>query len=468
LAEPKIKIFDLNNPQHKTAVEIFNSAVDLPLYCPHSHVDPWLLADPDRHFKDPAALFVVPDHYVVRMLVSQGVPFTDLGIFPLDERDQGYDALAVWRVFCKNFQLFDGTPTGLWIENALSMVFGIRQKPNEQNAENLYGRIQTAIESEGFLPRKLYQRFNIETLCTTDSAADELQAHQNIRDSGWKGRVLPTFRPDAVINVRQAGWLAQIAELSRVCDIDINDYPAYIRALENRRMYFKSMGAVAADHAAETPFTCRLTAEKAADLFQKALNKTISVDEGQLFKGHMMFEMARMSVEDGLVMQFHVGAYRNHNPAVFQTYGIDLGFDIPLRVTWTRNLKPLLDAFGMDPRFRLILFTLDESSYSRELAPIAGAYPAVKLGPPWWFNDSPNGMLRYFDSVMETAGIENTVGFNDDTRAFLSIPARHDLWRRMAALWLARLVHRGQIDRTTAMGRMADLSYRLAKQAYRL
>ena len=250
--------------------------------------------------------------------------------------------------------------------------------------------------------------------------------------------------------------------------MDIKDYAAFVRALENRRMYFKSMGAVATDHAAETPFTCRLTAEKVADLFQKALKKKISVDEGKLFKGHMIFEMARMSVEDGLVMQFHVGAYRNHNAAVFQTYGIDLGFDIPLKVTWTRNLKPLLDAFGMDSRFRLILFTLDESSYSRELAPIAGVYPAVKLGPPWWFNDSPNGMRRYFDSVMETAGIENTVGFNDDTRAFLSIPARHDLWRRLSALWLARLFHWGQIDRETAIDRMADLAYRLAKQAYRL
>lgn len=468
MSEPKIKFFDLNNPQHKSAADIFHSAVDLPLICPHSHVDPWQLADPSRRFKDPAALFVIPDHYVVRMLVSNGVPFEDLGIFPLDNPELSYDALSVWRVFCKNFHLFDGTPTGLWIENALSMVFGIRQKPTVQNAENLYGKIQSAIESEEFLPRQLYERFNIEALCTTDSAVDELQAHQDIRDSGWNGRVLPTFRPDAVINARQPGWLSQIAELGRVCDMDINDYPAYIRALENRRMYFKSMGAVATDHAAETPFTWRLTAEKAADLFQKALNRTISVEEGKLFKGHMIFEMARMSVEDGLVMQFHVGVYRNHNTAIFQTYGKDLGFDIPLRVTWTRNLKPLLDAFGMDPRFRLILFSLDESSYSRELAPIAGAYPAVKLGPPWWFNDSPNGMRRYFDSVMETAGIENTVGFNDDTRAFLSIPARHDLWRRLSALWLARLVHQGQIDRKTAFERMADLAYRLAKQAYRL
>ena len=468
MADPKIKIFDLNNPQHKTAADIFRTAADLPLICPHSHVDPWLLADPDRRFKDPAALFVIPDHYVLRMLVSQGVSFEELGIFPLDERNRGYDALAVWRVFCNNFHLFDGTPTGLWIENALSMVFGIHQKPNAQNAETLFSMIQNIIEGEGFLPRKLYDRFNIEALCTTDAAIDDLQAHRHIRNSGWKGRVLPTFRPDAVINVRQTGWLAKIAELSRVCDMDINNYPAYIRALENRRMYFKSMGAVATDHAAETPFTCRLTAEKAADLFEKALTKTISADEEKLFIGHMMFEMARMSVEDGLIMQFHVGAYRNHNAAVLKTYGVDLGFDIPLKVTWTRNLKPLLDAFGMDPSFRLILFTLDESSYSRELAPIAGAYPAVKLGPPWWFNDSPNGMRRYFDSVMETAGIENTVGFNDDTRAFLSIPARHDLWRRMAALWLARLVHQGQIDTKTANERMADLAYRLAKQAYRI
>lgn len=468
MAEPSIKIFDLNNPQHKTALEIFQSAADLPLICPHSHVDPWLLADPDMRFENPAALFVIPDHYVLRMLVSQGVSFEDLGIYPLAEKEQGYDSHAVWRVFCKHFHLFDGTPTGLWIENALSTVFGIDQKPDGQNAERLYTMIQSAVEAEAFSPRKLFDRFNIDALCTTDSAVDELQAHVSISDSGWERRVLPTFRPDTVINVGQSGWLGQIDELSRVCDMDINGYPAYIRALENRRTYFKSLGAVAADHGAETPFICRLSAGKAADLFQKALSRTIDEDEVNCFMGHMMFEMARMSAEDGLVMQFHVGAYRNHNAAVFQTYGVDMGFDIPLKVEWARNLKPLLDAFGMDPSLQLILFTLDESSYSRELAPIAGAYPAVKLGPPWWFNDSPNGMRRYFDSVMETAGIENTVGFNDDTRAFLSIPARHDLWRRMAALWLARLVHQGQIDRKTAVDRMADLAYRLSKRAYRL
>lgn len=468
MTEPTIRIFDLNNPQHKTAADIFESAADLPLVCPHSHVDPWLLADPEMRFKDPAGLFVIPDHYVLRMLVSQGVPFEELGIFPMEEKDRTYDAATVWRVFCKHFHLFDGTPTGLWIENALSMVFGIDQKPEAQNAEHLYSLIQSALENETFSPRKLYDRFNIEALCTTDSAVDGLQAHQAIRDSGWQGRVLPTFRPDSLIDVRQPGWLDQIAELARVCDMDINGYPAYIHALESRRAYFKSLGAVATDHGAETPFTCRLSAEKAAALFQKALTKTIDENDTKLFMGHMIVEMARMSVDDGLVMQFHVGAYRNHNAAVFRTYGADMGFDIPLQVEWTRNLKPLMDAFGMDRRLQLILFTLDESSYSRELAPIAGAYPAVKLGPPWWFNDSPNGMRRYFGSVMETAGIENTVGFNDDTRAFLSIPARHDLWRRMAALWLAKLVHRGQIDRVTAIRRMADLAYRLPRQAYRL
>jgi len=468
LAKPSIRIFDLSVAHHRTAAEIFESAADLPLVCPHSHIDPWLLADADARFLDPAALFVIPDHYVVRMLISQGISLDELGIFPINEGDRSYDPQAVWRVFCEHFHLFDGTPTGLWIENDLSMVFGIDQKPDEKNADHLYSKIQSAIEDQAFSPRNLYRRFNIEVLCTTDAAVDKLEAHQTIRESEWQGRILPTFRPDAVINVHKPGWLERIEELSRVCEMDIRSYTDFIRALENRRAYFKTLGAVATDHAAETPFTCHLSKENAAALFQKALDKTICDDEAKQFIGHMIFEMARMSLEDGLVMQFHVGAYRDHNAAIFRNYGTDMGFDIPMKVEWTHNLKPLLDAFGMDPRLQLILFTLDESSYSRELAPIAGVYPAVKLGPPWWFNDSPNGMMRYFEAVMETAGIDNTTGFNDDTRAFLSIPARHDLWRRMTALWLARLVHHGQIKQVTAIRRMADLAYWLPKRAYRL
>jgi glucuronate isomerase len=468
MLQPKITMFDLSTAQGKTAAGLFETVLDLPLVCPHSHVDPEIFINPDARFKDPAELFVTPDHYVVRMLASHGLAYEQLGVLPPSGEDDAYDPRMVWQTFCENFYLFDGTPSGLWIENALSMVFAIDEKPNSGNADLLYEKIQTAIDSDAYSPRRLYQRFNIEVLCTTDFAVDTLDAHQALRNSRWHGQLRPTFRPDGVVNIGHSGWRHQINKLSQRCNMDIHDYGAYIQALEARRTYFKSLGAVSTDHDAQTAFTCRLSLQDAESIFQSGLNQQISPDEAKLFIGHMLVEMARMSLEDGLVMQLHAGSYRNHNPDVFRTYGPDMGFDIPLKMEWTRNLKPLLDRFGTDKRLRLILFTLDESGYARELAPLAGAYPAIKLGPPWWFHDSPSGILRYFDNVIETAGMDNTVGFNDDTRSFVSIPARHDLWRRMAALWLAKLVRRGQIDLDTAQSRLYDLAYGLAKKGYRL
>ncbi len=466
--KPKITVFDPSHPQHKTAMEIFDAVQDEPLICPHGHVDPHLFAASDARFNDPASLFVIPDHYVLRMLVSQGVSLEELGIQPKGMSERAYDPLKIWRIFCDHFSFLDGTPSGLWIENELSMVFGITQKPDQDHADQIYHEINEALRSKEFTPRQLYKKFNIEALCTTDTATDPLSAHQAMRDSGWDGNILPTFRPDALLNIGQPQWRDQLHALEECCDTRVLDFTSFIQALEERRSFFKSMGAVAADYATKTAFTCRLSSGEAETLFQKGLMGDIDEQERARFIGHMVFEMARMSVEDGLVMQWHVGAYRNHSPLVYEGYGSDLGFDIPLRTEWTRNIKPLLDAFGMDQRLRLILFTLDESSYSRELAPLAGVYPAVRLGPPWWFHDSPNGMQRYFDQVMETAGIDNTVGFNDDTRAFLSIPARHDLWRRMSALWLAGLVQSGQMEMTAAQVRMHDLAYGLAKRGYRL
>ncbi len=468
MKKAKISMFYPEEACHKTAMGLFESASDLPLICPHTHLDPWLFVDGSEAFKDPASLFVTPDHYVLRMLISHGISFTALGHSPLDSDKRKATPQAVWQVFCDHFSLFDGTPTGLWIENALAMVFEIDEKPHAENAQALFSHIQSVIDCADFCPQKLYQAFNIEDLSTTDAALESLDAHRAIRESSWGQPVRPTFRPDQVIDIGHPEWRENIDSLSRVCDLDIGDFCSYIQALEQRRVYFKAMGAVATDLGAEIPFTCCLSDDRVEAIFQRGLVQKLTSADARLFKGHMITEMARMSVEDGLVMQFHVGAFRNHNPTVFRTYGPDLGFDIPVAVEWTHNLKPLLDAFGMDERLRLILFTLDESGYARELAPIAGAYPAVKLGPPWWFHDSPNGMMRYFEAVMETAGIDNTVGFNDDTRAFLSIPTRHDLWRRMSAHWLAKLVHRGQIDIATAHNRMVDLAYGLVKRGYRL
>ena len=464
---PIIKILDMENNQDRTAAALFESVVDLPLICPHTHVSPAIFLEEHRRIMDPARIFILPDHYVLRMLVSQGVPFESLGINSSGQ-DLKIDSQAIWQNFCELFYLFDGTPTGLWIENTLSMVFGLTEKPGSENAIKLFDQIKSLLASEVYSSRNLFKKFNVETLCTTDRVLDTLEVHHKLMTSGWPGQVLPTFRPDELVEIDSPAWPLSIKELDEKSGIQIKNFSDFINAIETRRAYFKDHGAVAADHGVETPFTCKLTSHEADKLFQKRLIQLLSTDDAERFKGYMLYEMARMSVEDGLVMQLHAGSYRNHNATVFEMFGSNLGFDIPVKVEWTRNLKPLLDAFGMDTRLRLILFTLDESSYSRELAPIAGAYPTVKLGPPWWFLDSPNGMARYFELVMETAGIENTVGFNDDSRNFFSIPARHDLWRRMSALWLAKLVYRGQLDMQTAKSRMADLAYRLVKRSYRL
>jgi glucuronate isomerase len=332
----------------------------------------------------------------------------------------------------------------------------------------LFDAVSDKLSSPDFSPRKLFERFNIEVLCTTDAATDTLKYHQAIRDSGWSGRILPTFRPDGVVNLDAPNWKSNIDRLGDVSSIQVNDYKSFIRALEQRRAFFKSMGATATDHAAVTPATAELTATEANDIFQNALKGIADASDAARFTSHMLTQMARMSVDDGLVMQLHPGSLRNHNDVIFQKFGPDKGGDIPLQTEYTRNLLPLLNKYGNDPRLTLILFTLDETTYSRELATLAGHYPALKLGPPWWFHDSLNGMARYFDQVMETAGIYNTAGFNDDTRAFCSIPARHDVWRRASANWLARLVIRHIIDIDDANEMVQDMAVNLAKRAYKL
>ena len=332
----------------------------------------------------------------------------------------------------------------------------------------IYDQIATKLTTPEFRPRALFERFNIEVLSTTDTATDPLEHHRALRASGWPARIVPTFRPDAVVNLDTVGWRQNIDALSAISGIDVHNYASFVHALENRRAFFKSMGATATDHAALTAYTGELSEVEADAILQRALRGAATADDATRFTGHMLIEMARMSVEDGLVMQFHSGSFRNHNPIIFERFGTDKGADIPIQGEFTRNLRPLLTQFGNDPRLTLILFTLDETTYSRELAPIAGHYPAVKLGPPWWFHDSLNGMTRYREQINETAGLYNTVGFNDDTRAFPSIPARHDLSRRVDANWIAGLVARGIVDLDDAQEMIQDTAYRLAKKAYRI
>jgi glucuronate isomerase len=465
---PEDRFFGPDTRQKQIAVELYQSVARLPIVSPHGHVDPRLFTDPDYSFGSPVDLLIIPDHYVFRMLYSQGVPLESLGVPRADGGPVESDHRKIWQVFADHFHLFRATPSGIWLSSELVDIFGVHEKLNSRTAQSIYDQIAAKLDSDEFRPRRLFERFQIEVLCTTDAASDTLEHHAAIRKSGWSGRILPTFRPDAVVNLETPNWHAQIEKLSQASGIDIHDYHSFIRALEQRRAFFKEMGAKATDHAALTPYTAELPTGQAEAIFQDALNGGVSPAEAQQFMGHMLMEMARMSSEDGLVMQLHPGSYRNHNRAIFETFGLDKGADIPTASEFTRNLLPLLNKYGNSLRLSLILFTLDETGYAREMAPLAGHYPALKLGPPWWFHDSLNGIQRYLDSVMETAGLYNTAGFNDDTRAFCSIPARHDLWRRACANWVAGLAARKIVDMEDAQEMILDLAYRLAKQAYHL
>jgi glucuronate isomerase len=471
------RFFSPDPTTRSLARELYEQIATLPIISPHGHVDPCLFSDPNAAFGSPADLFIIPDHYVTRMLYSQGIPLEALGVLRSDGGAVESDHRKIWKLFCENFYLFRGTPSGIWLAHELSEVFGVNEKPSAANADRLYDLIAEKLASPEFSPRRLFGRFKIEVLCTTDVAMDTLEHHQAIRKSGWNGKILPTFRPDGVVNFDAPNWKQNIEKLSAVSRINVVDYASYIRALEQRREFFKSMGATATDHAALTPATVELTPVEADALFQRALRGQATPEDAARFTAHMLMEMARMSIEDGLVMQLHPGSLRNHNAVIFQKFGPDKGADIPLQIEYTRNLLPLLNKYGVvpvparggnDSRLTLILFTLDETSYSRELATLAGHYPALKLGPPWWFYDSLNGMARYFDQVMETAGLYNTAGFNDDTRAFCSIPARHDVWRRASANWVAGLVARQIVDMEDAQDMMQELAIGLARRAYKL
>lgn len=461
------RYFDDNDEVRSTAIDLYSEVKYLPIVSPHGHVDPKILAE-NSPFPDPTELILIPDHYVFRMLYSQGIPMESIGIPAIDGTAVETDHRKIWQIFADNFYLFAGTPTGAWLSYEFSIVFGIEEKLNSQNAMKIYDQLLEKLATPEFLPRSLYEKFNIEVFSTTDGAADSLAYHKQIKDSGWHGRMIPCFRPDAVINISTLPWKDCINDLSQAADIDVNSYVSFIQALENRREFFKSMGAVSTDQGILSPYTHRLNDTEVETIFQRALAGKASDEDAKLFTAHMLMEMARMSIEDGLVMQIHPGSFRNYNQQVFNRFGPDKGCDIPIQTEYTRNLHELLNAYGNNNRLQLIVFTLDETSYSRELAPLAGHYPAMKLGPSWWFHDSIEGMTRFRESVTETASIYNTVGFNDDTRAFPSIPARHDLSRRVDANFLARLVSRHIIDKEDAYRMIKELTYDLVKAGYNL
>lgn len=448
------------------ARRLYQSVAALPILSPHGHTDPAWYAT-DAPFPDPATLFVKPDHYIFRLLYSQGVSLDALGIPRRDGGGVETDSRAIWRLFAAHFHLFRATPTRLWFEHSLEDLFGITERLSAANADRLFDQTAGQLATPAFRPRALYTRFNIEAISTTDSPLSDLAHHQALRDSGWRGRVLPAYRPDFVVDPDREGFTENVAQLTALAGTAMT-WQGYLEAHRIRRAFFQSLGATATDHGHPTARTANLPADEAAALFNVVLSGEARAEERELFRAQMLTEMARMSLEDGLVMQLHPGSFRNYNPALFRDRGPDMGADIPTATDYVHALKPLLDAMGNDPRLTLILFTLDETSYGRELAPLAGHYPALRLGPAWWFFDSPEGMRRFRETVTETAGFANTVGFNDDTRAYLSIPARHDMARRIDCGFLAGLVAEHRLDEDEAFELAQDLAYTLAKRAYKL
>ena len=465
------RLFPADAATRGLARRLYATVANLPIVSPHGHTDPQWFAD-DTPFANASALLITPDHYVFRMLYSQGVKLEDLGIPRRAGAKQGgqveQDARKIWHAFAAHYHLFRGTPTRIWLDHAFNTVFGIDERLTSESADRYFDRINECLAQPAFRPRALFERFNIEVIATTESPLDPLLHHKKIRASGWKGRVVTAYRPDPVVDPEFEGFADNVAQFGALAGENTSTWNGYLAAHRNRRAFFKSMGATSTDHGHPTARTSDLPAGECQRLLDSALSGKITVDEAEAFRGQMLTEMAKMSLDDGLVMQIHPGSFRNHNPVVFRDYGRDKGADVPTRTDYVRALKPLLERFGNEHGLTVILFTLDETSYSRELAPLAGHYPALKLGPSWWFYDSPEGMQRFREQVTETAGFYNTVGFNDDTRAFLSIPARHDVARRMDCRFLATLAVEHKIGEDEAFELAPLLAYGLAKAAYKL
>jgi len=461
------RLFPVDATTRSIARKLYERIKDTPILSPHGHTDPRWFAD-NEPFTDPASLFVVPDHYIFRMLYSQGVALEALGIPRTDGGPVEIDPRTIWRLFASHWHLFRGTPTRIWLDHAFSTLFDINETLSDKNADRVYDRIAERLALPAYRPRALFERFGIEVIATTESALDPLDAHRKIRESGWQGRVITTYRPDAVVDPDFEGFRENLKRFGEVTGTDTGTWPGYLDAHRKRRAFFKSFGATATDHGHSTARTANLPRQEAEALYFRVYSAPASAEDAELFRAQMLTEMAKMSLEDGLVMQIHPGSSRNHNRLLFERFGRDKGADIPTRTDYVSALKPMLDLVGNEPNLTIILFTLDETSYARELAPLAGHYPCLRLGPAWWFHDSYEGMMRFREMTTETAGFYNTVGFNDDTRAFCSIPARHDVARRVDCAYLANLVATHRLREDEA-GELAEaLAYGLAKSAYRL
>lgn len=455
--------------QRQIARRLYAETKGLPIISPHSHVPAEWLAR-NEPFADPTHLLLQPDHYVLRLLHAAGVDLSELGrtadgFAPLPQEA----ARRAWRSLCENYHLFRGTPVKYWFDTTFAEVFGITRAPSRQSADALYDEVAAALRTPQFLPRALYERFGISLLATTDDPLDDLADHALLAaDGDFRGRVVPTFRPDRFLEPARADWPELIRRLGEVSGVDTGDYRGYIEALENRRAYFKAHGAVSSDHSHADAGTQPLDEAEAARIYAAALAGRARAEEATAFRRHMVHEMARMATEDGLVMTLHPAVYRNHDPRTFASYGADTGADIPTSVEFTHALQPLLASFGNHENFTLVVFTIDETTYSRELAPMAGFYRAMHVGVPWWFLDAPEAIRRFRGAVTETAGFYRTSGFIDDTRAFLSIPTRHDMARRLDAGYLASLVADHRLSEDEAHAVAHDLVTTIPTKVFKL
>ena len=460
------RLFPADPAIRAVARSLYAEVANLPIVSPHGHTDAAWFAT-NAPWTDAAELLLAPDHYLFRMLYSHGIPLDAIGV-PSRAGPSPADPRAAWRLFASNYRLFRGTPSRLWLDHVFAEVFGFDVALEAETADLYYDRIGEALATPAFRPRALFERFNIALLATTEGPQDDLAHHARIRASGWKGRVVTTYRPDAVIDPEHEQFGEALARFAELTGEDVRNWKGYLAAHRKRRADFRAAGATATDHGHPTARTADLAPAEAEALFRRIVTGNWSAADAELFRAQMLTEMAAMSVEDGMVMQIHPGSFRNHNLWLHRTYGRDKGADIPTPTDYVHALKPLLDRFGNEARLAIILFTLDETAYARELAPLAGHYPCLKLGPAWWFHDSPEGMRRFREMTTETAGFYNTVGFNDDTRALLSIPARHDVARRVDCAFLARLVAEGRLQDWEAAELALDLTDRLVRRAYRL
>ncbi len=460
------RLFPGDPTQRAIARMLHAEVATLPIVSPHGHTDPrWFAAD--EPWGDATGLLLSPDHYLFRMLHSQGVALDRLGV-PSRAGVPDTDPRTAWRTFAEHYHLFRGTPSRLWLDHVFAEVFGIDVRLDASTADRYFDAIGDALATPALRPRALFDRFGIEFLATTDGADADLSHHHAIRASGWDGRVVTTYRPDGVIDVEHEDFRAAMARFAELTGEDVWNWPGYLAAHRKRRADFRAAGATATDHGHPSARTANLSPGEATALFGRVTGPDPTSADAELFRAQMLTEMARMSVEDGMVMQIHPGSFRNHDARLFASHGRDKGADIPLPVDFVHALKPMLDVVGHETALTVILFTLDESTYTRELAPLAGHYPCLKLGPAWWFNDSPEGMRRFRELTTETAGFGNTVGFNDDTRAFLSIPARHDMARRVDCAFLARLVAEHRLEDWEAVEVAHELTNGLARRAYRI